>query len=116
MGPISSKVTLTKEKERRKRKKERGGRKEEKRKTAMVALLVSIMAILEKKKCWTQNVHLAVTFSKIRLDIREKENSGNLRKHAYKELFHKLWSGNTHTMQVTDKFEGNSGNRTYRPC
>ena len=39
MGPISSELTLTKE--RRKRKKERGGRKEEKRKTAMVALLFS---------------------------------------------------------------------------
>jgi len=67
-------------KERKKeRKKERGGRKEENLNQAMVALLVSIMAILEKKNCWTQKVHLAVTFSKIRLDIREKENSGNLR-------------------------------------
>ena len=81
-----------KEKERARRKK--GG--EEKR--AMVALLVSIMAILEKKNCWTQKVYLAVTFSKIRLDIREKENSGNLRKHTCKERFHKRWSaGNTHT-------------------
>ena len=32
MGPISSKITVAKEKERRKRKKERGGRKVEKRK------------------------------------------------------------------------------------
>ena len=38
------------EKERRIRKKERGGRKEEKRKKAMIALLASIMAILEEKK------------------------------------------------------------------
>ena len=38
----------------------------------MVALLVSIMATLEflaEKNCCTQKVHLAVKFSKIRLDI-----------------------------------------------
>ena len=43
LGPISSAITLTREK----KKKGRGGRKEEKRKKAMVALLVSIMATFE---------------------------------------------------------------------
>ena len=50
------------------KKKERGERKEEMRKKAMVALLAFIIATLEKEKCWTQKVHLAETFSKIRLD------------------------------------------------
>ena len=53
--------------------KERGGRKEEKRKTAMVALLVFIMATLEiwpkKKKLGDEKVHLTLTFSKIRLEM-----------------------------------------------
>ena len=40
----------------------------------MVTLLVLIMATLEnyflaERNCWTQNVHLEVTFSKIRLAI-----------------------------------------------
>ena len=39
----------------------------------MIALLVFVMATLEivfgrKKNCWTQKVHLAVTFSKILLE------------------------------------------------
>ena len=55
------------------KKKERGGRKEEKRKTAMVALLVFIMATLEiwpkKKKLGDEKVHLTLTFSKIRLEM-----------------------------------------------
>ena len=38
------------------------------RKKAMVALLAFIIATLEKEKCRTQKVHLAETFSKIRLD------------------------------------------------
>ena len=50
------------------KKKERGGRKEEIRKKTKVALLAFIIATLEKEKCWTQKVHLAETFSKIRLD------------------------------------------------
>ena len=56
--------------------KERKGEKERTRshkggeeKKAMVALLVFIMATLEMYYCWTEKVHLAVTFSKIRLDI-----------------------------------------------
>ena len=39
----------------------------------MVALLVFILATLERffgrKNCWTQKIHLAITFSKIRLDV-----------------------------------------------
>ena len=45
---------------------------EEKKKT-MVALLVFIMATLEflaENNCWTPKVHLAVTLSKIRLDMK----------------------------------------------
>lgn len=60
------------------KKKERARRKKRgEEKKAMVELLVSIMAILEKKNCLTQKVYLAVTFSKIRLDIRAE---GKLRK------------------------------------
>ena len=55
--------------------KEREGRKHEKRKKTMVALSVFIMATLKigfgrkKNKCWTQKVHLVVTFSNTRLGI-----------------------------------------------
>ena len=55
-------------KEKNKARRRKGG--EEKK--AMVLLLVAIMATLEilwpKKNCWTEKVHLAITFSKIRLD------------------------------------------------
>ena len=52
--------------------------KEEKREKAMVAFFVFIIATLdyfvtEKKKPWKQKVLLAVTFSKIRLDIHSYE-------------------------------------------
>ena len=72
MGPINSKITLTKEKERRKRKRVRRKKGGEEKK-AMVALLVFIMATLEtsaKKNVGRKKIHLAVTFSKIRLDIK----------------------------------------------
>ena len=72
MGPINSKITLT-----RKRKKEKETERRKKggvEKKAMVALLVFMMATLEifwpEKNCWTQKIYLTVTFSKIRLDIR----------------------------------------------
>ena len=73
MGPISSKITLTKEKERRKGKNKKEERR--RRKKAMVALLVFFYnryfgdKVWPKKSCWTQKVHLAVAFSKIRLDV-----------------------------------------------
>ena len=64
-GELQNHINEGKEKE---KKKERG---EEKK--AMGALLVFIMATLTvvfgRKNCWTQTVHLAVTFSKVRLDI-----------------------------------------------
>ena len=60
-------MTVTKEKERRKRKSEVKERR--RRKKAMAALLVFIMATLTEKNCRTQKVHLAITCSKIRLDI-----------------------------------------------
>ena len=70
-----SKITVTKEKERRQRT-ENDGRDQERRrrKKAMVALLVFIMSYFgysfwPKKNCWTEKVHLTITFSKIRLDI-----------------------------------------------
>ena len=71
LNPRSSKITVTKQKEMRKRATRRKGGEEKK---AMVALSVFIMTTLEivlgrKKNCWTEKVHLAVTFSKIRLDI-----------------------------------------------
>ena len=72
MGPINSKITLTKEKERRKRKRARRKKGGEEKK-AMVALLVFIMATLEtggEKNVGRKKIHLAVTFSKIRLDIK----------------------------------------------
>ena len=51
-------------KERARRKK--GGKEE----IEMLAILVFVKVFLAKKKnCWTEKVHLAVTFSIIRLDI-----------------------------------------------
>ena len=55
------------------KKKERGEGEEEKKKL-MIALLVFIIATLEvlfgRKNCSTQKVHLAITLSKIRLDVQ----------------------------------------------
>ena len=47
-----------------------GKERRKRKKKAMVALLVFVIATLEivfdrKKNCWTQKVHLAITFSKI---------------------------------------------------
>ena len=67
LNPISSKTKGEREKERARRKKVG----EEKK--AMVALLVFILATLEifgRKNCWTQKIHLAITFSKTRLDVQ----------------------------------------------
>ena len=48
------------------KKKERG---EGKKKKAMVSLLVYIIATFGRKNCSTQKVRLAITLSKIRLDV-----------------------------------------------
>ena len=74
MGPISSKITLTKKEERRKRKSEEEERRRSKRK-AIVALLAFIIATLEflvGKNCSTQKVHLLVPFSKLRQEYWAK--------------------------------------------
>ena len=68
---ISSRITLTKEKEGEKERARRKKGREEKN-GLMVALLVFIMATLKiwpKKKLLDEKVHLAVTFSKIRLEM-----------------------------------------------
>ena len=55
------------------KKKERGEGKDQKKKKAMVALLVFIIATLERvfgrKNCSMQRAHLTITLSKIRLDL-----------------------------------------------
>ena len=72
LGSISFKITVTKEKERRKRNSEEEERR--RREKAIFALLVFITATLEiafgrkKKTVERKKVHLAVTFSKIRLE------------------------------------------------
>ena len=63
LNPISSKITVTKVKQRRKERAMRRKGGEEKK--AMVALLVFIIAtttqfLAEKKNCWTQKVHLEI--------------------------------------------------------
>ena len=55
LGPISSKIRVMKEMERRKRKSAEGERRRSEKKK--VALLVFIIASLEKKNCWLQKVH-----------------------------------------------------------
>ena len=75
-GPdMGSKITLTKEKERRKRKSEEKDRKEgeeEKSNGGTLSFYIGYFgdSFWPEKNCWTQKVHLAVTFSKIRLEIR----------------------------------------------
>ena len=71
VSPRSSKIMVTKEKERRKGKSEEKERK--RRKERMVALLVFTIATLKvvfvRKSRLMQKVYLAMTLSKIRLDI-----------------------------------------------
>ena len=55
------------------KKKERGEgkkKKKKKKKKAMVSLLVYIIATFDRKNCSTQKVRLAITLSKIRLDVQ----------------------------------------------
>ena len=71
LSPRSSKIIVTKEKERTKGKSEEKKRRRRKKK-AMVALLVFIIATLKivfgRKNCWTQKVYLAIMLSNIRID------------------------------------------------
>ena len=69
----SSKITVSRGKERRKRKSEEKEKKRREKKS-MVELLVFIIATLAEKNCWTQKVHLAITFSKIGLDIDDNDS------------------------------------------
>ena len=66
LGPISSKITLTKVKERRERKIEEEERR--RREKSNGCTLSFIVANEVEKNCWTQKVYLVVAFSKIRLD------------------------------------------------
>ena len=70
LDPISSKITLTNKKERRKRMSE-----EEKEKSNGFTLSFYDGyfgdSFWPEKNCWTQKVHLVITFSKIRLDIHK---------------------------------------------
>ena len=75
LGSISSKITLTKEKEKRK-KRERGGRKEEREKSNGRTPIFYNRYVGDSfwpaKNCWTEKVHLAVTFSKIQLVVETR--------------------------------------------
>ena len=73
LGLISPQITLTKK---RKGEKERTKRKKRRRREKGNGNTLSFHnggyfadSFWPKKDCWTQKVHLAVTFSKIRLDI-----------------------------------------------
>lgn len=47
----------------------KGKKRRKKEQEKMVALIVSILAILAENNCLTEEVYLAVTFSKIWVDI-----------------------------------------------
>ena len=70
LDPISSKITLTNKKDRRKRMSE-----EEKEKSNGFTLSFYNGyfgdSFWPQKNCWTQKVHLVITFLKIRLDIHK---------------------------------------------
>ena len=67
---ISSKITVTKEKERRKIKSEEKERRRRERSNGFSLSCYNgyFGDTLAEKNCWTEKVHLAITFSKIRLD------------------------------------------------
>ena len=67
LSPRSSKIIVTKEKERRKRKIEE---KEIRRRKKSNGCTLSFYNKTEQKNCRTQKVHLAITLSKIPLEIR----------------------------------------------
>ena len=65
MGPISFKITLTKEKERRKRKSEEDERRRREKSNGCVFSFYNGY-FGDWRNCWTQKAHLAVTLSKLR--------------------------------------------------
>ena len=70
MSPINSKITLRKEKERRKRKREEEERRRREKATGCtLSFYNGCIGDWRKKTVGRKKVHLAVTFSKIRLDI-----------------------------------------------
>jgi len=71
LRPRSSNITQTKEKERRKRKsdQEERRRREQSNGAFLVLIMDTLEIVFDQKNCWTEEIHLAVTFSKIRLDI-----------------------------------------------
>ena len=71
LGLISTKIRTTKEKERRKRKSEgKKGGEEKKSNDCTISFCNGYIGdcFRSKTNCWTRKVHLAVTFSKIRLE------------------------------------------------
>ena len=74
LGPISSKITLTKKEERRKRKSEEEERRRSKRKSncCTFSFYNSYFRVFGRENCSTQKVHLLVPFSKLRLEYCAK--------------------------------------------
>ena len=73
LGPINSKITLTKEKEKRKRNREEEEmRSREKINGCTLSFYNGYFGdnFWPEKNCWKQKIYLTVTFSKIRLDIQ----------------------------------------------
>ena len=73
LGPISSKITPTKEKERTKSKSEEEERRRREKNNGCTLRFYNGCSgdsfWPKKKNCWMEEVYLAITFSKIRLDI-----------------------------------------------
>ena len=84
-GLISSKITL---KERRKKKSEEEERRRRNKKSngcTLSFLMATLKIVFGRKKsdnCWTQKVHLVVTFSNIRLDTSSETQGREKRRDA----------------------------------
>ena len=50
--------------------------------------IIATLEILAEENCWTQKVHLAITFSKIRVD--KQKNSTTLENATYSEIIKQL--------------------------
>ena len=77
VSPRSPTIVVTKEKETRKKKSE-----EKKKSNGLVFVIASLEIVFGQKNCWTQKVYLAMTLSKIRLDIwchKFKKVQGSIR-------------------------------------